>query len=69
MEPQHEQSLKLILQKNKPEFTRWLESLSEEELSYVEWLLQKADDTLDELLLEKYDLVEANNVIKNIMNK
>ena len=69
MEPQHEQSLKNILRKNKAEFTRWLESLSEEELSYVEWLLQKADDTLDELLLEKYDLVEANNVIKNIMNK
>jgi len=46
-----------------------VESLSEEELSYVEWLLQKADDTLDDLLLEKYDLVEANNVIKNIMNK
>ena len=69
MEPQHEQSLKHILQKNKAEFTRWVESLSEEELSYVEWLLQKADDTLDGLLLEKYDLVEANNVIKNIMNK
>ena len=69
MEPQHEQSLKLILQKNKAEFTRWVEGLSEEELLYVEWLMQKADDTLDELLLEKYDLVEANNVIKNIMNK
>ena len=67
MEPQHEQTLKNILQKNKGEFSKWVDSLSDEELVYVEWLLEKADGILDEMLLEKTGLVEANNVLKNIM--
>ena len=69
MEPQHEQSLKAILKKQEKEFVEWLGTLSDEEIGYVEWLLEKADDVLDELLLDQYGLVEANKILKEIMDK
>jgi hypothetical protein len=69
MEPQHEQALKDILSKNSHEFVRWVGNLSEEEIDYVAWLLNKADAALDELLFEKFGLVEAQYVITQIMEK
>ena len=69
MEPQHEQALKDILAKNSQEFVRWVGNLSEAEIDYVAWLLDKADAALDELLFEKFGLVEAQEVIKRIMEK
>ena len=69
MEPQHEQALKDILAKNSQEFVRWVAGLSEEEIDYVMWLLDKANDALDELLLEKFGMVEAQQVIQRIMEK
>jgi len=67
MEPQHEQTLKDILSKDAQQFVKWVDNLSEEEIDYVTWLLDKANDALDELLLEKFGLVEAHQVIEEIM--
>lgn len=69
MEPQHEQSLKSILKKSEKEFAKWVDTLSDEELTYLEFLLEKADGALDEILLEQYGLAGAEVVIKKIMKK
>jgi hypothetical protein len=69
MEPQHEQTLKDILAKDTRQFVKWVDTLSEKEIDYVMWLLDKANDALDELLLEKFGLVEAQQVIEEIMEK
>jgi hypothetical protein len=69
MEPQHEQPLKDILSKSPHDFTRWVDSLSDKEIDYVVWLLDKAEDALDDLLFEQFGLVEAQYVIESIMRK
>lgn len=69
MEHHHEKNLKAILRKSTEDFKKWVESLSDEELTYVEWLLEKSEDTLDEMLISKSQLIEANKVIQKIMNK
>lgn len=69
MEPQHEQVLKDILSKNQSEFARWVGSLSEKEIDYVSWLMDKAIDVLDDLLLEQHGMVEAQQVLERIKNK
>lgn len=69
MGPQHEQALKSILRKSEKEFRQWVGNLSEEELTYVEWLLDKADTVVDELLLDQHGLVEANVAIQKIIDK
>lgn len=69
MEPQHQQTLKNILSKGEKDFTKWVGGLSDKEIDYVYWLLEKANDTLDEILLDQYGLVEANQVIDRIKRK
>lgn len=69
MEQEHEKNLKAILKKSQVDFQKWVESLSEEELTYVEWLLEKTDETLDEMLMKQSNLKEANDVIDRIMAK
>jgi len=69
MGPQHQRSLELILRKTQAEFEQWVVSLSDEEIAYVEWLLEKADEALDELIFEEYGLTEATQVITRIMEK
>lgn len=66
MEPQHERTLKDILSKSEEEFTKWVGGLSDKEIDYVSWLLEEAHDTLDEILLEQYGLVEAQRVLDKI---
>ena len=48
------------------EFDRWVATLSEEKLTYVEWLMQQALDTLDEAILEQSDMAEAKKVIEGV---
>lgn len=66
MEPQHEQVLKSLLQKSPQEFTKWVGTLPDEELAYVEFLLEKAEVALDDLLFEEYGLAEAQKVLDKI---
>lgn len=69
MEQAHEKNLKVILRKSSEDFKKWVGSLSDEELTYVEWLLEKSEDVMDEILLKQSNLNEANEVISYIMNK
>ena len=65
----HEKILKSILRKSPKEFRAWVGTLSDEELTYLEWLLDRADSTVDEILIDQSGLIEANNVLQSIMNK
>ena len=69
MEPQHEQALKDILAKSPKDFIQWVGNLSEKEIDYALWLLDKADAALDELLFEKFGTAEADKVISQIKEK
>lgn len=69
MEQAHEKNLKVILRKSSEEFKKWVGSLSDEELTYVEWLLEKSEDVMDDILIKQSDLSEANRIISRIMNK
>jgi hypothetical protein len=69
MGPQHQRSLEHILKKTQAEFEHWVAGLSDKEIAYVEWLLEKADEALDELIFEEYGLTEAAQVITRIMEK
>lgn len=69
MDQHHEKNLKSILQKSEADFKKWLESLSDEELIYVEWLLGKSEDSLDEILIEQSNLTEAKEILNRIMAK
>lgn len=60
----HEKNLKSILRKSQEEFENWVEHLTDEELAYVEWLLGKAEHTLDEILLEQSGLQDAKKIIE-----
>jgi hypothetical protein len=69
MEPQHQQTLEYILKQTPKEFEEWLACLTSEEMTYVEWLCEKAEEALDELILEKSGLTEATREITKIMEK
>lgn len=64
--PHHEKNLKSILRKNQEEFARWVEHLTDEELAYVEWLLEKAENTLDDILMEQSGLEDAKKIIEKV---
>lgn len=59
----HEKILKSILRKSPKEFREWVVSISDEELTYIEWLLDKAESMVDEILIEQSDLIEAKRII------
>ncbi len=65
----HEKTLKSILRKSPQAFKEWVVALSDEELTYVEWLLSKAESTIDQILLTQSDLREARDLIEKIMKK
>jgi len=69
VEQHHEKNLKAILRKTDEEFSKWVEHLTDEELTYVEWLLGQCENTLDEILIEQSGLSEANEILAKIMAK
>jgi hypothetical protein len=63
---QHQKNLKVILSKPQRELAEWLADLPDEEIKYIDWLLDEAETGLDEILLEHVGLEEANAIIKEI---
>lgn len=64
----HEKNLKSILRKSQDEFENWVEHLTDKELAYVEWLLEKAEKTLDDILMDQSGLEDAKAIIEKIKN-
>ena len=62
----HEKNLKSILHTKTEEFEKWLVSRTDEELSYVEWLLEKAETSLDQILIEQSGLFDARTLLEKV---
>ena len=63
----HEKNLKVILCKTNEEFSQWVGHLTDEEMTYVEWLLNRAENSLDNLLMEQSNLKESRDLIEKVM--
>jgi hypothetical protein len=65
---EHEKNLKRILRIKPEEFSKWVASLTDEELIYVEWLLEKAETSLDQILIEQSGLFDARVLLEKVQN-
>lgn len=66
MEAAHKHNLRAIMAMEETEFDRWVATLSEEKLSYVEWLIESAYEVLDEALLQQSGLQEAKEILTQV---
>lgn len=48
------------------ELAAWLADLPDEEIDYVEWLIEEVEGALDDMVLENSGLLEAAEVIAEI---
>ena len=69
MEKQHQKNLKVILSMDQDELASWLANLPDDEIEYVEWLVEEVESSLDEMMLEHVGLEEANDVIQKFTLK
>jgi hypothetical protein len=46
------------------ELAHWLANLPDDEIEYVEWLVEEVESSLDNMILEQVGLDEAREVIK-----
>lgn len=60
----HQKNLKLILSMEQEEFASWLADLPDDEIDYVEWLLEEVEIALDNLIIEQTDMSDAKDIIK-----
>jgi hypothetical protein len=63
---QHQKNLKVILSMEQLELAGWLADLPDEEIVYVEWLIDEVETALDNMVLENSGLLEAAEVIAEI---
>lgn len=45
---------------------RWLADLPDEEIVYVEWLIEEVESALDEIILQHSGLIEATELLDEI---
>lgn len=62
----HQKNLKVILSMDQDELAVWLARLPDNEIKYVEWLLDEVETALDDIILMNTGLDEANSVIDEI---
>lgn len=63
---QHQKNLKVILSMEQMELAGWLANLPDEEIVYVEWLIEEVETALDDMVLENSGLLDAAEVIAEI---
>lgn len=64
MRNQHQKNLKIILSMEQQELAHWLAHLPDDEIDYVEWLLEEVDIALENMVLEQVGFDAAKEVIK-----
>ena len=64
MRTQHQKNLKIILSMEQQELAHWLANLPDDEIEYVEWLIEEVEFALDRIVLDHSGLEEAREVIK-----
>lgn len=66
MESQDENNFELLLTMGEADLYKWLASIPEEYLDYIEELLERVEDRLDAFLLDNSTLKEAKELIEKI---
>jgi G3E family GTPase len=51
------------------ELAHWLARLPDEEIEYVEWLIEEVEGALDNIVLEQTGLEDAQKVLKKFTKK
>lgn len=64
MRNQHQKNLKIILSMEQNELAHWLANLPDDEIEYVEWLVEEVDIALENMIIEQSGLTDARDVIK-----
>ena len=61
---QHQKNLKIILSMEQQELAHWLANLPDDEIEYVEWLVEEVDIALENMIIEQSGLDTARDIIK-----
>ena len=61
---QHQKNLKVILSREQEQLAQWLVNLPDDEIEYVEWLIDEVEYALDGMILEQTGLEDAKEVIR-----
>ena len=61
---QHQKNLKVILSMEQEQLAQWLVNLPDDEIEYVEWLIDEVEYALDGMILEQTGLEDAKEVIR-----
>jgi len=64
MRNQHQKNLRVILSMEQNELAHWLANLPDDEIEYVEWLVEEVDIALENMIIEQSGLTDARDVIK-----
>jgi len=67
MRNQHQKNLKIILSLEQQELAQWLANLPDDEIEYVEWLLEEVDIALENMMIEQRGYGEAKKIISRFM--
>lgn len=67
MRNQHQKNLKVILSLEQQELAQWLANLPDDEIEYVEWLLEEVDIALENMIIEQRGYGEAKEIINRFM--
>jgi G3E family GTPase len=51
------------------ELAHWLARLPDDEIEYVEWLIEEVESALDNILLEQTGLEDAQKVLQKFVKK
>jgi hypothetical protein len=61
---QHQKNLKVILSMEQNKLAHWLANLPDDQIEYVEWLVEEVDIALENMIIEQSGLEAARDVIK-----
>lgn len=64
MRTRHQKNLKVILSMEQEELASWLANLPDNEIEYVEWLIEEVETALDDILLDQTGLEDAQRVLQ-----
>lgn len=63
MEYQHQKNLEVIFAMEEEEFARWVVTLSNDGIDYVSWLIEEAEEALDDMMIYQSGLIESRILI------
>lgn len=69
MRTRHQKNLKVILSMEQRELANWLANLPEDEIEYVEWLVEEVEIALDNMIIEQTGLDQAEELLKRFTLK